>query len=106
MRFPRPFAFCLIVLATAPALAPTAARAGCCTVVKVDGETQGLSARVCEPDVAGACATVLYEGVLTLGGHANVCSADSTVVYQEHDPATGSYGAPVEAVCDGGDVEI
>lgn len=84
-----------------------AARAGCCDVVKVDAEIPAGPVRVCEPDASGdGCGAVLFEDTLALGAHASVCSAGETVLYQETDPATGTWMPPVTAVCDGADVEL
>jgi hypothetical protein len=82
------------------------AKAGCCDVVKLDPEAAPMTVRVCEPDAWGACATVLFEGDLALGGEAHVCTEGETVLYQERDVAGGEFGPPVTAVCDGSDVEI
>lgn len=82
------------------------ARAGCCRVIKVDSETAAVTVRACEPDGAGACGNVLFEGPLALGEEASVCSATDTIVYQEWDELLAAFAPPVEAVCEGGDVEI
>ena len=82
------------------------ARAGCCRVVKVDPETPAVSVRACEPDSSGGCGSVLFEGPLALGGEAAVCSATDTIVYQEWDELLAAFAPPVEAICEGGDVEI
>ena len=82
------------------------ARAGCCSLVKVDSETPTVTVRACEPDGSGACGNVLFEGALALGEEAPVCSATDTIVYQEWDDILAAFAPPVEAVCEGGDVEI
>lgn len=94
-------AACLVV-----ALVSAEARAGCCNVRKIDTELPTVSVRVCEADAAGACGTLLFEGQLSVGGVANVCTVEETVVYQERPVSGGDYGAPVSAVCDGAEVEI
>jgi hypothetical protein len=82
------------------------ARAGCCRLVKVDSETPAVAVRACESDSSGACGNVLFEGVLALGEEAPLCSATDTIVYQEWDELLAAFAPPVEAVCEGGDVEI
>jgi hypothetical protein len=82
------------------ALAPTAARAGCCHVTKTDPVAASSTVRVCTPDADEACAVVLFEGTLALGESHGVCSDEPTIVYQELDPATSAFGAPVGAACD------
>jgi len=72
----------------------------------VDSETPAVTVRACEPDGSGACGTVLFEGPLALGEEAPLCSATDTIVYQEWDELLAAFAPPVEAVCEGGDVEI
>ena len=64
-----------------------------------------VTLRVCEPDAAGACGNLLFAGPLAVGDSQAVCSAQSTLVYQEAPPGS-PFGPLVEAVCDGEDVEI
>jgi hypothetical protein len=87
-------------------LAAGQARAGCCRLVKVDSEAPAVTVRACEPDGSGACGSVLFEGSLALGEEAPVCSATDTIVYQEWDELLAAFAPAVEAVCEGGDVEI
>jgi hypothetical protein len=82
------------------------ARAGCCEVVKLDATAATVAVRVCEPDSEGACASVLFEGELSVGQSQSVCADSGTVLYQERLPAAVEYDPLVTAVCDGGDVEI
>jgi hypothetical protein len=81
------------------------AQAGCCTLRKLDETFPTVTVRACEPSAAGACASVLFEGPLSLGGAQNVCSAQPTLIYQEAAPGQ-PLGPFVEAVCNGADVEI
>ena len=87
-------------------LLSSSARADCCRVVRI-APADNAWVRACEPDVAGACGLVLAEQELTPEGSVWVCTAGETIVYQEIDPTTGSYAAPVGALCDGDlDVEL
>jgi hypothetical protein len=90
----------------AVALAAAQARAGCCTVVKVDTTTPTVVLRVCEPGSEGACGAVLFEGELSVGQSQSVCADSSTVLYQERLPAASDYDPPVTAVCESADVGI
>jgi hypothetical protein len=96
-----------LALATGLALlVSSAARAECCRVVKVDSETPDSTVRVCEVGPDRSCGALLYTGTLSLGASQNVCAEGSTIVYQELDPALGTYRDPVEAQCNGADVEL
>ena len=95
-----------LLAALAIVLAAGEVGAQCCRVVKTDAETPSSSVRVCQPGPARSCATELFAGALALGEGQDVCVASDTLVYQEVDPDTGAYGEPVEARCDGGDVEL
>lgn len=80
--------------------------AECCRVVRVDANSSSTNVRVCEPGPAHSCGAPLFTGSLALGQAQDICAAGGTIVYQEYDPAQGSYADPVEARCDGGDVEL
>ena len=95
----------VILMTAATVLFAESARAGCCNVRKIDPTLPTVTLRVCAPDAAGACGSLLFAGPLAVGESQAVCSADDTVVYQEAAPG-GSFGAFVEAVCVGMDVEI
>jgi hypothetical protein len=82
------------------------ASAECCRVIKTDSESPPSNVRVCEPAPAQSCGAELFAGTLSLGQSQEVCAAGDTLVYQELDPATGTYGDSVVARCDGGDVEL
>lgn len=83
------------------------AGAACCRVVKADAETQSSQVRVCTPGPAHSCDAELFTGTLSLGQGHDVCvETGSTIVYQEFDAAQGVYADPIEARCDGGDVEL
>lgn len=97
--------FVLTLAVAAVGLSAELAHAGCCTVRKTDATSPTVTLRVCEPSSTGECGGLLFAGPLSLGEAQNVCSAESTVVYQEAAPGQ-SFGALVEAVCDGADVEI
>ncbi len=92
---------CLAALALS-----TAASADCCRVVRVDPESAGHPVQVCEPTADGQCGTVLFNGTIGLGDGENLCSYHDTIVYREFDADLGAFGSEVEAVCEGGDVEI
>jgi hypothetical protein len=77
---------------------PTAARAGCCRLVRIDAAAQ-TTVRACETDANDACLAVLFEGVLAQGAATWLCSATDAIVYQDIDPVAGGYNAPVGAVC-------
>ncbi|HEU4429357.1 MAG TPA: hypothetical protein VFT98_11430 [Myxococcota bacterium] len=87
------------------ALSAEAAHAGCCTVRKLDETFPSVTVRVCEPNAAGECGSVLFAGPLSVGDAQNVCSAQDTVLYREAAPGE-PFGPFVEAVCSGADVEI
>jgi len=87
-------------------LAARRAAAGCCRVVKVDGTTLSIVVQVCEPDAAGECGGLLFSGSLGVGEDEAVCTDSPTVVYREWDDLAGDFAPPVEARCEGGDVEI
>jgi hypothetical protein len=95
-----------IVLGVVVAFLASEARAGCCRVVKVDTETPSTLVRVCEPDADGACGALIFQDTLAVGEDEAVCSASPTLVYQEWDSAAGEFAPPVQAMCEGGDVEI
>lgn len=78
----------------------------CCRVIKLDPETPPGAVRACEPGAQGSCGAVLFEETLALGESREVCVPADTLVYQEWDPELADFGAPVEAVCQGGDVEL
>lgn len=80
--------------------------AACCRLVRVDAETAASPVRACENDGSDACGSVLFSGTLAVGESQEVCAAGDTIVYQEWDPALGTFAQPVTAVCAGGDVEI
>ena len=95
-------AFALVVAVNASA---QSVWAGCCTVRKLDETFPSVTVRVCEPNTAGDCGSVLFTGPLAVGDAQNVCSAQHTLVYQEAVPGE-PFGPLVEAVCDSADVEI
>ncbi|HEU4427393.1 MAG TPA: hypothetical protein VFT98_01450 [Myxococcota bacterium] len=101
MRIPK----LLLPMLVAALAAADAAQAGCCTIRKLDETFPSVTVRACEPNVAGGCASVLFEGPLSLGDSRNVCSAQPTLIYQEAAPGE-PFGPFVEAVCTGADVEI
>jgi hypothetical protein len=82
------------------------ASAECCRVIKTDNESPPSNVRICEPAPAQSCGAELFAGTLALGQSHEVCATGDTLVYQELDPATGAYGDPVVARCDGSDVEL
>jgi hypothetical protein len=83
----------------------SAARAGCCQLVRVDPPENPM-VRVCENDGAGGCGTVLFEGDLTANASQPVCTEGPTLVYQEWETASASFSAPVVARCEDADVEL
>lgn len=98
-----------LLLVSAPLLPfalATQAAADCCHVTKTDTELPPATVRVCEPGPNGACGTLLFEGLLELGESREVCSAGSTIVYEEFDALQQVFLEPVEARCEGGDVEL
>lgn len=78
----------------------------CCRIIKLDTETPPGAVRACEAADQGSCGAVLFEETLALGESREVCVAGDTVVYQEYDPELADFGPPVEALCQGGDVEL
>jgi hypothetical protein len=88
------------------ALLAAEVHAGCCRVIRVDAQTPTGTVRVCAPDGSGGCGTVLFEGALALGDAQNACVAGQTVVYQEYNTTLNAYAPPVQAVCNGTDVEL
>ncbi|MBI1815181.1 MAG: hypothetical protein HYR72_09400 [Deltaproteobacteria bacterium] len=86
--------------------AARAVEAGCCRIIRIDPETPTPVVRVCEPDAAGACGTVLFEGSLALGESRTVCATGVTIGYQDVDATTGIYGPRTDARCDAADVEL
>lgn len=80
--------------------------AECCRVIKTDADTPPASVRVCDRGSAHSCGAELFAGTLALGQSQQVCAAGDTIVYQELAAAPATYGDPVEARCDGGDVEL
>ncbi|MGH9362235.1 MAG: hypothetical protein ACRD2T_09980 [Thermoanaerobaculia bacterium] len=56
------------------------ARAGCCTVVKLDPEVATVGVRVPEPETAALCDSVIFEGDLAVGQSQNVCTVADTVL--------------------------
>ena len=95
-----------LLLTIATLLVASPAAGDCCRIIKLDAETPEGVVRACEPAEQGACGAVLFEQTLALGESREVCVAGDTVVYQEYDPELADFGAPVEAVCRGGDVEL
>jgi hypothetical protein len=96
-----------VVLFAALLVSSAPARAACCRVVKIDAEVPTQNLRVCEPDAAGRCGSVLFSGPLALGASADVCTEAGIVVYEEWDPSLAAFGPATTAVCeDGGDVEL
>ncbi len=95
-----------IVLGFAVTVLASEVRAGCCRIVKVDTETPSTLVRVCEAGGDGACGALIFQDTLAVGDDEAVCSASPTLVYQEWDATAGDFGSPVEAICEGGDVEI
>jgi hypothetical protein len=95
-----------LVLSVAATLLAVEARAGCCNVVKLDADLPTVTLKVCERSETGGCGVVLFEGNLSVGQTENVCTVEGTVLYQERAVSAGAYGPPVEALCDGADVEI
>ena len=93
-----------ILLTLSLLLLADAASAGCCNLVKVDEEVPTVILRICEPGIGSSCATVLAERPISVGEIENVCTVSDTIVYLE-DLGAG-FGAPVEAVCSGVDIEI
>jgi hypothetical protein len=81
-------------------------RAACCSIVKLDTTAPTVAVRVCEPDAAGACGLLLFEGLLSVGQSQSVCADSGTVIYQERLPDAADYEPPVSAVCEAVDVEI
>jgi hypothetical protein len=97
--------FALALAVVTAGLTAELAQAGCCTLRKTDATLPTVTLRVCEPSSAGVCGSLLFAGPLSIGESQNVCSAQSTLVYQEAAPGQ-PFGALVEAVCDGADVEF
>ena len=79
---------------------PGVADAACCKLIKVEPQPTQTSVRVCDLSAGPACAQPHYDGVVRFGSPVNLCSPSDQVTYQELDPATGSYGAPILARCD------
>lgn len=96
----------IAVLTIAALLLAAPAAGECCRIIKLDAETPAVPVRACEPAAGGACGTLLFEETLALGESREVCVAGDTVVYQEYDEELAELGAPVEALCQGGDVEL
>lgn len=94
----------LVVPALVVALADPA-RAGCCTLRKLDSTNPTVTVRACEAASAGGCGAQLFLGPLSVGDSREICSAEATIVYQEAPPGE-PLGGFVEAVCAGDDVEI
>ncbi len=94
----------LVTAIAVSGIAP-AAGAGCCQLVRIDPPASTVL-RVCEDDGTGHCGTVLFEGDLAQDASQAVCTADSTILYQEWDTTGASFDAPVVARCDGDDVEL
>ena len=92
---------CTLVVAVVGALTPVSARAGCCVVRKLDPTVPTITLRVCEPNAAGECGSLLFAGPLALGESQSVCSQQATLVYQEAAPSE-PFGPLVEAVCEPG----
>lgn len=82
------------------------ARSACCSLVRTDADVPSFALRACENDGNDACGAVLFSGPLAVGESRELCATGDTIVYQEWDPAIGSYFGPVTAICAGGDVEI
>ena len=102
-----PYFSSLVVALLASALAPRAASSACCELVKTDADPPAVEVRACASDAAGACTTPLFEGALTQGESASVCTSQATIVYQTLDTETQTYAPPIEARCDeGGRVEL
>lgn len=97
---------CSLVLALAVALSASVASAECCRLVKVDDATPASQLRACEPDADGECGGLVFAGTLAVGESQTICASTDRIVYEEYDEALGGFQPPVEAVCDGGDVEL
>ena len=83
------------------------AQADCCRVVKTDAEPPTSTVRICERGPNNTCWPELVTSTFAEGDDENVCSAGNTIVYQELDPALGSYKPPIVARCtEGSDVEL
>jgi len=95
-----------LLIASLALTSASPARAGCCRVVKVDELTPSTVLKVCEPDASGECGGLLFSGPLALGEWQEVCTESPTLVYAEWDPLIDAFGPPVEARCEGADVEI
>ena len=96
----------IVLLAIGALLLASPAAGDCCRLVKLDDGTSAVTVRACEPGSPGACEAMLFEQTLAVGGSREVCVSGDTLMYQEYDPALADFGAPVEALCQGGDVEL
>lgn len=87
------------------AAAPVQALAACCNVVNAGSEPIE-SVRVCEPDPAGACQAVLFEGALAQGEAVEVCTDTELIHHDQPDESPDGRSAPTGADCAGADVEL
>ena len=91
-------------IAMGSAAVPPDALAACCNVVNA-GSDPIESVRVCEPDPAGACAAVLFEGTLAPGEAVEVCTDTEVIHHDRPDDSPDGRSAPTGADCLGTDVE-
>jgi len=61
--------------------------------------------RACTIDDFGACDGILFLGTLALGESQEVCTDQTTILYEEYDDAEQAFGPATEALCDT-DVEL
>ena len=97
----RDWGLALTFLACGALTIPGVASADCCRLIKVEPQPTQTQVRVCDGSAGPACAQPRYDGSVRFGAPVNFCSDTDQVTYQELDPATNSYGAPISARCDG-----
>src|SRR5262245_41392344 len=93
-------------LALSLLLAPSAAQAGCCRLIRIDPPANGGRLQACDPDAAGGCGSVLFDGTLGTGETQQVCSSADTIIYLEYNASQSAFGPSTEALCTGADVQL